>query len=164
MQCRSQENVKLLPVVVQEETNLNGAQDMVQFQSLLEETRNKVEIEKDIANLGSLKTSEKIIPTRKERNLEGTKKKPASPLLKKSPQISTPKLAKPTPSPTLMSALRSITKRESGLALPRNKNLSTGERKEIVPPPLHMSRSLSLANSESPPTTTGRSYYGENRG
>ncbi|KAF7123817.1 hypothetical protein RHSIM_Rhsim12G0051900 [Rhododendron simsii] len=161
----SQENVKVLPVVVQEETNLNGAQDMVQFRSVLEETRNNVEIEKDIANLDSSEISEKIIPTRKERDLEGTKKKPASPLPKKSPQISTPKLAKPTPSPTLMSASRSITKRESGSALPRSKNLSAGERKEIVPPPLHMSPSLSPANSEStPPTMTRKSLIMEKMG
>ncbi|XP_058193257.1 protein WVD2-like 7 [Rhododendron vialii] len=161
----SQENVNLLPVVVQEETNLNGAQDMVQFRSVLEETRNNMEIEKDIANLDSSKISEKIIPTRKERDLEGTKKKPASPLPKKSPQISTPKLAKPTPSPTLMSASRSITKRESGLALPRSKNLSAGERKEIVPPPLQMSPSLSPANSEStPPTMTRKSLIMEKMG
>ncbi|KAI8527204.1 hypothetical protein RHMOL_Rhmol12G0057600 [Rhododendron molle] len=161
----SQETVKLLPAIVQEETNLNGAQDMVQFRLVLEETRNKLEIEKDTANLDSSIISEKIIPTRKERDLARTKKKPASPLPKKSPQISTPKLAKLTPSPTLMSASSSITKRESGLAFPRSKNLSAGERKEIVPPPLHMSASLSPANSEStPPTMTRKSLIMEKMG
>lgn len=54
------ENVKLLPVVVQEETNLKGAQDMVQFPSVLEETRNKLEIKNDVAKLDPSKTSEKV--------------------------------------------------------------------------------------------------------
>lgn len=92
-------------------------------------------------------------------------KKPASPLPKRSPQISTPKTAKSTPTPTVMSASRSIAKGDSGLSLPRSKNLSAGERKKIIPSSLHMSLSLSPANYESThPTTTRKSLIMEKMG
>lgn len=161
----SQANVELPPVMVHEETNLNGAQDPVQFRTGLEETRNKSGIKKDNANLGASKFSQKINATGKERNLAGTMKKPASPLPKRSPQISTPKTAKSTPTPTVMSASRSIAKGDNGLSLPRSKNLSAGERKKIIPSSLHMSLSLSPANYESThPTTTRKSLIMEKMG
>lgn len=97
--------------------------------------------------------------------MAGTMKKPASPLPKRSPQISTPKTVKSTPTPTVMSASRSIAKRDSGLSLPRSKNLSAGERKKIIPSSLHMSLSLSPANYESThPTTTRKSLIMEKMG
>ncbi|KAL6969499.1 hypothetical protein U1Q18_029212 [Sarracenia purpurea var. burkii] len=151
-----QENVNLPPLFVQEDTHLNGRQDKVEFQTESEETPNSLETKMENANLDASSTTQKITPTRKERNLAGTKKQQASPVLKKLPEISTPKTSKPPPTSTLMSASRSTTKKGNGSLFPRSKNPSAVENKKLVPSSLQVSHSLGPANSESAYLTTTR--------
>ncbi|KAL7261028.1 hypothetical protein ACSBR1_006647 [Camellia fascicularis] len=149
-----QENVKLPPVLVQEDTPLNEPQDKVQLRKKLEERGNSVGNKKN-ANSDASNKPQKITPTKNERNLAGTKK-PASPLLKKSPQISTPKTSKATSMSTVISASRTSTKKANGSSLPRSGKPYAGQSKNVAPSSLHMSFSLGPPNSESASLTTAR--------
>ncbi|XP_028078707.1 protein WVD2-like 7 isoform X1 [Camellia sinensis] len=149
-----QENVKLPPVLVQEDTPLNEPQDKVQLRMKLVERGNSVGNKKN-ANSDASNKPQKMTPTKKERNLAGTKK-PASPLLKKSPQISTPKTSKATSASTVISASQTSMKKANGSSLPRSGKPYAGHSKNVAPSSLHMSFSLGPPNSESASLTTAR--------
>ncbi|KAG5522327.1 hypothetical protein RHGRI_034493 [Rhododendron griersonianum] len=98
---------------------------------------------------------QKMILSKKEKSFPGTKKKQASPLPKKSPEISTPKTSKPTPTSTGLNASCSSSKNAYSSSSPRSKFLNAGESKKVAPS-LHMSLNLGIANSDSTSITTPR--------
>ncbi|XP_058192927.1 protein WVD2-like 7 isoform X2 [Rhododendron vialii] len=98
---------------------------------------------------------QKMILSKKEKSFPGTKKKQASPLPKKSPEISTPKTSKPTPTSTGLNASWSSSKNAYSSSSPRSKFLNAGESKKVAPS-MHMSLNLGTANSDSTSITTPR--------
>lgn len=100
----------------------------------------------------------------KERNVTRVKKKPVSPVTKAS-HLSTPKVSKPTPISTALSASRSSTKKGNDSSLPRSKKFSIVESKKVAPKSLYMSLSLDPTNSDPTSlTTTRKSFIMENMG
>ncbi|KAG7979486.1 hypothetical protein I3843_05G133900 [Carya illinoinensis] len=98
-----------------------------------------------------------------ERDVTRVKKKVGL-LVPKASHISTPKVSKPSPTFTALSASRPSTKKGNYSSLPRNKNPSIQERK-FAPTSLHMSLSLDLTNSD--PTSlhmTRKSFIMEKMG
>ncbi|XP_057494004.1 protein WVD2-like 7 [Actinidia eriantha] len=150
--------VDLPSVSVKEAAHLNGSRDKMGMESpinLKKGTGNTMENRKENKKLDASNKSQKMIPSKTERSLEGIKKKPTSPLPKKTPEYSTPKTSKPTSTGNVMSASRSTTKKANVSSLPRSKKFSAGESKKLAPS-VHMSLSLGHANSDSPYLTTTR--------
>ncbi|KAF5449779.1 hypothetical protein F2P56_030191 [Juglans regia] len=109
------------------------------------------------------KEYEKVTSANRERDVTRVKKKAGSPVPKAS-HISTPKVSKPSPTFTALSASRSSTKKGNDSSLPRNKNPCIGERK-FAPTSLHMSLRLDPTNSD--PTSlhmTRKSFIMEKMG
>ncbi|KAF7123697.1 hypothetical protein RHSIM_Rhsim12G0126300 [Rhododendron simsii] len=98
---------------------------------------------------------QKMILSKKEKSFPGTKKKQASPLPKKSPEISTPKTSKLTPTSTGPNASWSSSKNAYSSSSPRSKFLNAGESKKVAPS-LHKSLNLGIANSDSTSISTPR--------
>ncbi|XVE75140.1 hypothetical protein DITRI_Ditri12bG0071900 [Diplodiscus trichospermus] len=98
--------------------------------------------------LGHSEKFHKITPVNRERNDTRIKKKPASPV-NKTPQFSTSRASKPTPTPTTSSASRTSSKTQttSSYSSPKTKNPSVGESKKVAPRSLHMSLSLDPSGS-----------------
>ncbi|KAL6983596.1 hypothetical protein U1Q18_016978 [Sarracenia purpurea var. burkii] len=137
------------PILVQEETPINRSPEKLESPMNSEqETGNTLEIKMENVKLDASSQFQKMTLSKKEGSLEGTKKKPTTPLLKKSREISTPKTSKSVSKFTMMSDSSSSTKKANCSSLPKSKILSAGESKKVSPS-LHMSLNLGPANSDS---------------
>ncbi|KAI8528416.1 hypothetical protein RHMOL_Rhmol12G0147400 [Rhododendron molle] len=174
---------ELPPVLIQENPCVSKFQDKVEVESPVQPPSNfekgrgntmenkKEKIRLDSANkiqrvkitpskkendkLDASNKYQKMILSKKEKSFPGTKKKQASPLPKKSPEISTPKTSKPTSTSTGPNASWSSSKNACSSSSPRSKFLNAGESKKVAPS-LHMSLNLGIANSDSISITTPR--------
>lgn len=104
-----------------------------------------------------------VSPVNKERNVTRVKKKSALPATKAS-HISSPKVSKPSPAYTSLSASRS-SKKGHDSSLPRSKTPSVVGSKKVAPKSLHMSIGLEPTNFEpSSHSTTRKSFIMEEMG
>ncbi|GMY26140.1 protein WVD2-like 7 isoform X1 [Fagus crenata] len=157
------QEIKEIPVVLvkeeEEETVLLESREMKEvLHNLDNKIGNAPKVKEQKAKFDHPKESKKLVqvtPLNKERNVARLKKKPVSPVTKASP-ISTPKVSKPTPTSTALSASRSSTKKGNDSSLPRRTNPSTVESKKVAPKSLHMSFSLGPTNSDQTSLTTTR--------
>ncbi|KAJ6689020.1 hypothetical protein OIU85_005435 [Salix viminalis] len=112
--------------------------------------------EKEMESIPVIK-EEKIIPMSKARDTARAKKKPEPPVTKQL-QISTPKVSKPVPTSSSLSASQSSMKKLNGSLLPRNRNLAGGNKK-VTSKSLHLSLTMDPPNSEPAPLTTTRKSF-----
>ncbi|XP_052187464.1 protein WVD2-like 7 [Diospyros lotus] len=131
-------------------------EDKLELRMDLGETGNSLENKKKNPNLGGLNKSQKVGPSKNEGNLARAKKKPISPLVKKSSQFSTPKTSKTMSTSPVMSTSRSSARKGNGSSLPSSKTPPVRESKKVVHPSVHMSLNFDAANSESSSLTTTR--------
>ncbi|KAE8023387.1 hypothetical protein FH972_009088 [Carpinus fangiana] len=125
---------------------------------------NAPKVKEEKAKLEHPKESKKVPPANRDRNVTRVKKKPVPPVTKAS-HLSTPKVSKPTPTSTAISATRSSTNKGNDWSLPRSKNSSIVESKKVAPKSLYMSLSMDPTNSD--PTslpTTRKSFIMEKMG
>ncbi|KAK3038629.1 hypothetical protein RJ639_027292, partial [Escallonia herrerae] len=145
--------------LVEERTILQKSIDTVEQIPIVDkETANDRGGKEENPKFDALAIPPKIIPSKKEHDLAGTKKKKpvsVSPI-PKSQHVSTPRSSKPISTSTVMSASRSSTKKASVPSLQRSKILSLGESKRAAPTSLHMSLSLGPSRSDSASHTTTR--------
>ncbi|KAJ6318987.1 hypothetical protein OIU76_014353 [Salix suchowensis] len=99
----------------------------------------------------------KIIPMSKARDRAREKKKTEPPVTKQL-QISTPKVSKPVPTSSSLSASQSSMKKLNGSFLPRNRNLAGGNKK-VTSKSLHLSLTMDPPDSEPAPLTTTRKSF-----
>ncbi|KAJ6725577.1 F3I6.9 PROTEIN [Salix purpurea] len=99
----------------------------------------------------------KIIPMSKARDRAREKKKPEPPVTKQL-QISTPKVSKPVPTSSSLSASQSSMKKLNGSLLPRNRNLAGGNKK-VTSKSLHLSLTMDPPDSEPASLTTTRKSF-----
>ncbi|CAA2996679.1 Hypothetical predicted protein [Olea europaea subsp. europaea] len=112
--------------------------------------------------LNAQNQAQKVTTTKKGRNLAMTKNIVQS--AAKSPQVSAPRLSKPTSISTPISASRPLKKKVHETPLPKSRNTLVGESKRATPTSLHMSLSLGPANSSAPFPTTRKSFIMEKMG
>ncbi|KAB1207827.1 Protein WAVE-DAMPENED 2 [Morella rubra] len=121
------------------------------------------QVKEEKVKLDNPKESKKVSPVNKERNVTRVKKKSALPATKAS-HISSPKVSKPSPAYTSLSASRS-SKKGHHSSLPRNKTPSVVGSKKVAPKSLHMSIGLEPTNFEpSSHSTTRKSFIMEEMG
>ncbi|XP_051122269.1 protein WVD2-like 7 isoform X2 [Andrographis paniculata] len=120
---------------------------------------------KGVSKLGAQSTAQKVTQTKMGRTVAGTGNKSVSPLVKPT-QASTPKNSKPSSMRTPVSAPapKTVKKQVNGSPLPKYKNDLVGQSKRTPPPALHMSLSLSSANSLSSVSMTRKSLIMERMG
>ncbi|XP_059447534.1 protein WVD2-like 7 [Corylus avellana] len=147
-----------------EESTLVESQDTKEISHKDNAIGNAPKVKEEKAQLEHPKESKKVPPVNRDRNVTRVKKK-ASPPVTKASHLSTPKVSKPTPASTAISATRSSTKKGNDWSLPRSKNSSTVEIKKVAPKSLYMSLSMDPTNSD--PTslpTTRKSFIMEKMG
>ncbi|KAI3467451.1 hypothetical protein Pfo_024114 [Paulownia fortunei] len=120
-------------------------------------------MKKENSKLNARNIAQKVTPTKTERNLAGTKKKVVS-AAAKSLQASTPRYSKPTSMSTSIPASQSLKKKVNGSSPPKSKNSLVRESKRAAPTSLHMSFSLSPANSLAALSMTRKSLIMEKMG
>lgn len=125
-------------------------------------------LKKGSPKLNGRNSAQKVTPTKKERTLPGTRSKvnsPASaPPLVKQIRASTTRNLKPAPISTPVSAPKILKKQVNESPLLKSKNSPAGKSKRAAPSSLHMSLSLSSANSLAAAPMTRRSLIMEKMG
>ncbi|KAB1207829.1 hypothetical protein CJ030_MR7G024820 [Morella rubra] len=148
----------------EEETALIESKDMDENSNNWDNEIGKgQQVKEEKVKLDNPKESKKVSPVNKERNVTRVKKKSALPATKAS-HISSPKVSKPSPAYTSLSASRS-SKKGHHSSLPRNKTPSVVGSKKVAPKSLHMSIGLEPTNFEpSSHSTTRKSFIMEEMG
>ncbi|CAI9785190.1 unnamed protein product [Fraxinus pennsylvanica] len=119
-------------------------------------------MKKENPKLNARNQAQKVTTTKMGRNLAGTKNIVSS--AAKSPQVSAPRLSKPTSISTPISAFRPLKKKVHETPLPKSRNTLVGESKRATPTSLHTSLSLGPANSSATFPTTRKSFIMEKMG
>ncbi|XAR65001.1 hypothetical protein NMG60_11008933 [Bertholletia excelsa] len=144
----SQQRVDLQTTLDVEDTHLHRSGDKVELPKNMEkETEKSLEKIRVNGRSNVSNKSQKTTPSKKERNLTGTKKKLGSPIPKISAETSIRKPSKPTLTSPMTPPSRSSEKKADGSTLSRRKSLSAGESSKVVPSSLHMSLSVDPTSS-----------------
>ncbi|KAL2519483.1 hypothetical protein Adt_15730 [Abeliophyllum distichum] len=151
-------------VLVKEVTPQKYSQDGVeQPPEMKGGAENTSVIKKENPKSNARNQAQKVTPTKKGRNLAGTKKNIVSSAAK-TPQVFAPRLSKPTSISMPISASRPLKKKVHETPLPKSRNTPVGESKRATPTSLHMSLSLGPANSSASFATTRKSFIMEKMG
>ncbi|KAL2546955.1 hypothetical protein Fot_16188 [Forsythia ovata] len=152
------------PVLVKEVIPQKDSQDSVEQPPEMKGGEEKTSvIKKENPKSNARNQSQKVTPTKKGRNLAGTKKNIVSSAAK-TPQVSAPRLSKPTSISTPISASLPLKKKVHETPLSKSRYTPVGESKRATPTSLHMSLSLGPANSSDPFATTRKSFIMEKMG
>ncbi|KAL3840999.1 hypothetical protein ACJIZ3_025590 [Penstemon smallii] len=117
-------------------------------------------LKKETSKLKPRNVAQKVTPTKKEKKIQESKKRVASPVVK--PQASTPRNIKPTSTSTPISTSQLLQK-VNGSPLPKTKTM-VGESNTRAPTSLHMSYNLGSANSSASVPITRKSLIMEQMG
>ncbi|KAJ4830941.1 hypothetical protein Tsubulata_019832 [Turnera subulata] len=154
-------------VVKEEETPLRVSRDKMDMPKKVKKEMGRMPVkERENVKLEQRKEPAKKTLMSKVRDIARAKK-PVSPVTK-APQMSTPKVSRPVPTSTSLSASRSSTKKVTGSLLPSSRKPPAEESKKVAPKSLHMSLNLEAPSSvvapPSPLTATRKSFIMEKMG
>ncbi|CAA3000484.1 Hypothetical predicted protein [Olea europaea subsp. europaea] len=151
------------PVLVKEVIPQKDSQDSAKQPSKMKGRAEKASvIKKENPKLNARNQVQKVIPTKKGRNLAGTKKNIVSSSAK-LPQVTAPRLSKLTSISMPISASWPL-KKVLETPLQKGKNAPGGEIKRATPTSLHTSLNLGEANSSASFATTRKSFIMEKMG